>query len=58
MTGADVWGHFGYTFIAMGMVALSLKIKWGWLLRLIGELVWVALGFHLGLTSGCGVYCS
>lgn len=48
---ADLAGHVGYIFIALGLWQLTKKKQIGWLYRFIGETIWVILGFVLNLTS-------
>ena len=48
---ADVVGHIGYAFIALGIMALSKKKKWGWISRFIGEALWIGIGFYVGMSS-------
>jgi hypothetical protein len=47
----DVIGHIGYVFIAAGILGLGLKHKWGWIARFIGEMIWVGIGIHMGMSS-------
>jgi hypothetical protein len=47
----DIFGHIGYAFLLFGTLAISRKNKLGWLFRVIGESIWIVLGFFLGLTS-------
>lgn len=47
----DLLGHFGYILIFLGMIGIRYKNPYGWALRFLGELVWVSIGFQLGLTS-------
>lgn len=47
----DAFGHIAYLFIIAGMIHLTLKLRIGWIMRLIGELMWVVLGFLMGYTS-------
>lgn len=47
----DAWGHLGYVFILWGTLSLARKQRRGWILRGIGEAVWVVLGFVMGFTS-------
>jgi hypothetical protein len=53
----DLLGGFFYLCILVGMILLSLKSKWGWIARLIGEVGWVGLGWAMGMVSiwGFGV---
>lgn len=51
MTQLDYFGHWGYAFLALGMLYLSMKDKAGWAFRFFGEGIWVILGFWMGMTS-------
>lgn len=51
MTALDLVGHIGYVSLFVGSQLLARHNKYGWLCRLLGELIWVVLGFILGLTS-------
>ena len=51
MTDLDLIGHIGYAFIFLGMIFLATKSIWGWLLRFVGESIWVGLGFAMSMTS-------
>ena len=51
MTDADILGHIGYFFLAAGMFFLARKSLWGWVLRLIGELIWLRIGFMIEMSS-------
>ena len=47
----DLLGHVGYIFIALGIITLGSRKAYGWLLRLVGECIWLAIGIYLQLTS-------
>lgn len=47
----DLFGHFGYASIMVGMFLLARRNAYGWAARLLGDSVWVALGFALGMSS-------
>lgn len=47
----DFIGHIGYALLFSGIVCLAYKKRIGWILRLIGEAIWIYNGFQLGLTS-------
>lgn len=51
MDWIDLYGHFSYLFILVGMVLLSHRHSIGFVLRFIGELGWVTIGIVLGMTS-------
>jgi hypothetical protein len=44
MSEYDWFGHWFYFFIATGMYFISKKDRWGWALRLMGEVGWVWIG--------------
>ena len=48
---ADVLGHIGYVFIALGMILLAKKSIWGWVCRWIGQLTWLVIGIVIGMSS-------
>jgi hypothetical protein len=48
----DHVGHVGYVLLAVGMWSLaSGRARLGWPFRFAGELVWVGIGFWLGMSS-------
>lgn len=47
----DFYGHLGYFSIMVGMMLLARRNIYGWVARLLGDSVWVALGFALGMSS-------
>ena len=47
----DILGHIGYGSLFFGTLLVGRKLTVGWPLRLTGELVWVAAGLMLGLSS-------
>ena len=47
----DLLGHIGYLFVALGIFFLGQHNKIGWLLRFVGEAVWIVIGFAIGMTS-------
>jgi hypothetical protein len=47
----DVWGHMGYVLIASGMAFLAAKNRLGWVLRFLGESIWIGVGVALGMSS-------
>lgn len=47
----DLFGHLSYVFIFSGMLLLTKKNGWGWLVRFVGEVGWVVIGIYLGMTS-------
>ena len=51
MTALDTLGHFAYLWILIGMVLLTGKHSIGWLIRLVGELLWVGIGILMGMSS-------
>ena len=51
MTEIDACGHVAYLFLAVGMLLISQKNKWGWICRLSGEAAWVGIGIVMGMTS-------
>ena len=51
MTLLDAVGHLGYISLFVGSQLLARHNKYGWLARLVGEAIWVVIGFILGMTS-------
>lgn len=49
--GSDMLGHVGYFFLVFGTVLLGHRHASGWLVRLAGSLVFIALGFLMGMSS-------
>lgn len=47
----DFFGHIGYLTIFIGVVLLSRHHPWGWIFRLVGEVIWFGVGIALGLSS-------
>lgn len=51
LTTPDWIGHVGYALVFLGTLALAQKLVIGWVLRIIGALIWIILGVFLGMTS-------
>lgn len=51
ITLPDFLGHIGYISITAGMILLARKNIWGWLLRAMGEALWISIGVMLDLSS-------
>lgn len=47
----DALGHVGYAVIYLGQFLLARKSRWGWAARAAGTLLWLGIGWHLGLSS-------
>ena len=47
----DLFGHLGYILLLLGMILIRNKSKWGWILRLAGESIWIVLGIIMGISS-------
>ena len=47
----DLLGHVGYLLLLAGTIMVARRIPAGWALRMSGNLLWIVLGFALGLTS-------
>ena len=45
------WGHVGYALIGLGMFLLAKQIIWGWLIRFLGEVIWMYIGIKMKLSS-------
>ena len=44
-------GHAGYLFLWVGQGLLALGHSEGWIIRLIGEAIWLYLGVRLRMSS-------
>lgn len=44
-------GHFAYSLVFLGMFMVARKQVSGWVFRLLGELLWVVIGFQMGASS-------
>lgn len=44
-------GHLAYVFIASGQVLVAHYHPAGWALRLVGEALWLWIGWRLGMSS-------
>jgi hypothetical protein len=51
LTTPDIWGHVGYAFLGLGMYLLAIKSIWGWVSRFVGEIIWLIIGYVIGMTS-------
>ena len=47
----DALGHLGYVFLFLGIGLLAVKERSGFIFRLIGEGIWIVVGFALGMSS-------
>lgn len=47
----DIAGHAAYLALICGQFAVARKRRWGWVVRVVGSLVWAVLGWFLGLSS-------
>jgi hypothetical protein len=47
----DLLGHLSYVFICSGVVLLGHKNRLGWILRAIGAVGWIIVGFQVGMSS-------
>jgi len=50
-TTMDILGHAAYVLIALGMLLLGRKNRWGWVCRFLGEGGWIWLGWLMGMSS-------
>ena len=51
LTTPDLWGHVGYALLGFGMYLLAIKSIWGWISRFAGEVIWLVIGYVIGMTS-------
>lgn len=51
MLTIDVIAYVFYTIIFAGTLMLASKRRFGWVLRVIGDLGWAYIGYEIGLTS-------
>jgi len=51
MKSEDVIGHLGYLWLAIGTLLIAYGCQWGWIMRFLGETIWVGIGFYLRMTS-------
>jgi len=47
----DTYGHIFYATILTGTFFVTRKKKIGWIFRIIGDIGWVAIGWHIQLYS-------
>ena len=47
----DFLGHVAYFFILLGTYLISKKKVYGWVVKIIGDIIWLILGIYLGLSS-------
>lgn len=44
-------GHIGYLFIIFGMLLLAEQNTYGWVMRAIGEAIWLVVGIRMQMSS-------
>ena len=47
----DALGHVAYFLLVVGCAMVALKIRAGWAFYVLGDVMWVWLGWRLRLTS-------
>jgi nicotinamide riboside transporter PnuC len=47
----NIVGHIGYCLWVTGTLLLARKAITGWLLRIVGDVIWIIIGFILGMSS-------
>jgi len=47
----DLLGHIGYVVLLVGLVLIGQRKTIGWPIKMVGELIWVGIGFVMGMTS-------
>lgn len=48
----DLFGHVGYISLFVGLAMISRGRSIGWVLRLLGEIIWTYISYEVGLYSG------
>lgn len=51
MTPIDIAGHIAYIFMIVGQIFIANKSVKGFVLRVLGGIIWIILGGFLGLSS-------
>lgn len=51
LTPPDIAGHIASSMGMLGTYLLAYRKRIGWYLRLVQHIIWVSIGFYLGLTS-------
>ena len=47
----DLFGHVAYALLFGGMFLVTKKLRAGWAIKGAGDVIWVAIGWQLGMTS-------
>lgn len=47
----DLIGHGGYVALVLGQLLVTRRSGFGFLLRVVGSLVWAGIGWWIGMTS-------
>lgn len=47
----DKWGHVAYACLFLGQTLISYKLAVGWALYLVGNALWIWLGWKLKMSS-------
>lgn len=47
----DIIGHVGYFILIVGLILIGNRKTIGWPIKMVGEIIWVFLGFWMGMTS-------
>lgn len=47
----DLLGHLAYAIIITGVYLVAQKIIWGWACYVVGDLIWLYLGWRMRMSS-------
>ena len=47
----DRVGHVGYAIIILGVLLIAHKVIWGWACYVVGDLIWMYLGWRMRMSS-------
>ena len=51
MSKIDILGHIATLWLVTGTSMLSMKNRLGWLVRAVGQVLWILIGAIMGMTS-------
>ena len=47
----DLFGHLCYALTLIGITLVGYRCPIGWLFRFVGEIIWIVIGFVIGMSS-------